>query len=378
MKTLGGVPILFLNIYDELKSVVNFGFIIYKNSEIYELLTYRNIDHILFLDNNLFFNSIKKIENNDIIVITTISVDIIKIFPKNPYLIFWVVFPETIIEIFKISFIKNYYLARKFIYILNKYNAIYVMDDNCNKHINNYYKCTPPYLPIPVKIIENKYLLKNHSNILTTNFSYIGRAQVWKIRPLIKLLIDLDKILLYNTFFYIYTDDAFSFKKALKDLTIEHIKLCFIEKFHIDKIIDHMLDNNVNLNFAMGTSALDTAKVGIPTILIDATYSKLPDNYKYLWLFDTQNYNLGSIIDSNFSNFAERAKHINMIMYDLITDNINISNKCYNYIFNHHNIIDISKSFINYSGISNLKYDNILFAIFVKFIRVTWKKIFHD
>ena len=48
----------------------------------------------------------------------------------------------------------------------------------------------------------------------------------------------------------------------------------------------------------MGTSALEGAKLGIPTVLLDYSYSEVPDGYQYRWLYQRDG-----------STLAERAQN---------------------------------------------------------------------
>ena len=68
----------------------------------------------------------------------------------------------------------------------------------------------------------------------------------------------------------------------------------FAVEFHGNlkyKNLINLLNNSVDLSFAMGTSALDSAKIGIPTVLVDYSFKKIK-NYKFRWIFDTQNFDL--------------------------------------------------------------------------------------
>jgi hypothetical protein len=56
------------------------------------------------------------------------------------------------------------------------------------------------------------------------------------------------------------------------------------------------LEANVDVLFAMGSSALDGASRGIPTFLLDYSYRPIKGNYRFRLLDETEGYNLGSLI----------------------------------------------------------------------------------
>lgn len=56
------------------------------------------------------------------------------------------------------------------------------------------------------------------------------------------------------------------------------------------------LVEHADVVFAMGTSALEGARLGIPTILVDFSYGKVPADYRYRWLRQTEGFVLGRAI----------------------------------------------------------------------------------
>lgn len=100
--------------------------------------------------------------------------------------------------------------------------------------------------------------------------------------------------------------------------------------------INDFLLNNADLHFAMGTAALDAAKIGIPTILVDYATKEFPDNYKYKWLFETKGFSLGRNLD-------KMPQDDGIIMDELLTITAankeklaQLSNTSYEYVVNNH------------------------------------------
>ena len=53
-----------------------------------------------------------------------------------------------------------------------------------------------------------------------------------------------------------------------------------------------------DLIFAMGTSALDAARVGMPVVRLDYSYKLIGSNYRYKFLHQVEGYSLGDRIES--------------------------------------------------------------------------------
>lgn len=53
----------------------------------------------------------------------------------------------------------------------------------------------------------------------------------------------------------------------------------------------------IDLLTAMGTSALEGARLGVPTVLLDFSYGAVPASYRFGWLHESDRYTLGRVID---------------------------------------------------------------------------------
>ena len=65
----------------------------------------------------------------------------------------------------------------------------------------------------------------------------------------------------------------------------------------VGKALDAYLIAHVDLLAAMGTSALEGAKIGLPTILLDFSYGPVPASYRFAWLYESDRYTLGRVVD---------------------------------------------------------------------------------
>jgi hypothetical protein len=116
---------------------------------------------------------------------------------------------------------------------------------------------------------------------------------------------------------------------------------------------------NYDLCFAMGTSVLESAKLNIPSILVDASYIELPTDYKYRWIFESKDYILGYLLpNEKINNNSLLMSNILYLIKD-VDKKSTIGNKCYEYVKEHHSLDAISKRLIDYIGQSTLTVDDV-------------------
>lgn len=195
-------------------------------------------------------------------------------------------------------------LGKKLVISLLAKKSIFFMDDtgvfNLKQHFSLPVK-EPAFLPIPVTVPKENIYLKRH--ILSENtlhLTYIGRSVNWKMMPLKNVLADCAKSAVQkNIHLSIVVDDLSAFTKFINIDDYGHASNLSIS------VIENMLPSDINefllsssdLHFAMGTAALDAAKLGVPTILVDYSTADFPEGYKYKWLFETTGYSLGRNLD---------------------------------------------------------------------------------
>jgi len=109
----------------------------------------------------------------------------------------------------------------------------------------------------------------------------------------------------------------------------------------------------------MGYSCLESARLGIPTIIVDPS-SDLSENNRYKWLFDTNNYNLGNLgkgekPDNQFSFIEE-------LLNKIIADKnflSQVSLLCYKYVRENHSPKIILEKFLTIIKKNNVSLQDI-------------------
>lgn len=273
---------------------------------------------------------------------------------NNPKIIFYAI-NITSLPVANLFFGKlNFkWLTRKLIRRTAKQGGLLFMDefakDENEKQLEVLIKA-PEYLPLPVVVPDDNIWLKNRSKTENLAFTYVGRAVDWKIFPVRKLLKDIQEVELVqeNLTFYIVTDNQEDFKKGLADIETENVTIIYKENLLQEELNTFLLEKSL-LHFAMGTSALDGAKLGIPTVLLDFSYEDFPDNYKYNFLFMAEKFSVGgrAIKGKSYTGYSIQ-ELIKQIQNTAEVENI--SRKCYEHVKENHALPLIVDCLVSYSS----------------------------
>lgn len=187
-----------------------------------------------------------------------------------------------------------------------------------------------PLLPLYFRETNRNFFVgSDESNSI--NLVWLGRLEIgFKSIPLIKLIEDLKRIDFdMNINFTIIGSGNGEDLIIETTKEIDGINFVFKGTMEGNELRNCLLQNDIA--FAMGTSALHTASLGIPTVLLDCSFTAMPDDYLYRWVFETKDYSLGYIVDSNPYSIPQENKHNlhNMISRD---DLVECSRLCKKYV----------------------------------------------
>jgi len=96
--------------------------------------------------------------------------------------------------------------------------------------------------------------------------------------------------------------------------------------------------------FAMGTSALEGAKLGVPTVLLDIAYGRVPDGYVFRWLFDSEEFSLGAVMSDR--PLEPGNDSLKAMIDDLCRDRPQLSAKTHAYCLAHHALAGVADRFM--------------------------------
>ena len=121
--------------------------------------------------------------------------------------------------------------------------------------------------------------------------------------------------------------------------------------------LEKFLINEISLVFAMGTSALEAAKLKIPAVLLDLSYEKIEGDYIFKSLYDSEGFNLAEVITVN--NFKKNNDSLQIILKKLRENYYTESEKHFSYYKENHSIDKVGKIFLKYVKGCNVTYHKL-------------------
>lgn len=251
----------------------------------------------------------------------------------------------------------------KFINHLSKTNALFFMDNTnlktTQKYLDIFIK-SPTILPIPLKKKSTKFQYKPNELNKKIKIAWIGRVVDFKFFILKKALSDIDKIVRKDKDIKIEFTiigegekrlDLINYIKKLKNISIR-----LIDYINPDDIESFLLEE-IDLLMAMGTSALEGARIGIPTILLDMAYNEIDEGYNYQWISKRDGFTLGDVI--NQEHYTSEKNPLRSRLNELIEDSKYLSTQARDYYNENHSIESVSKKFIRLIFESNCTWKSL-------------------
>lgn len=193
----------------------------------------------------------------------------------------------------------------RLINLLLKQGSLVFMDSTNRQTTEQYLAlqiAAPIYLPIPTSPSEamTKAAIDSRDfRVSGVRAGWVGRLVDFKYHVLKRALIELD-LLQPNCGvpISVVVVGSGDFDDRLKhdSESLEHISVEFVDHISPGELDRYLIDH-VDLLLAMGTCALDGAKVGIPTLLLDCSYKDVPASYLFQWLHERKGYTLGDLIE---------------------------------------------------------------------------------
>lgn len=303
---------------------------------------------------------------------------------KSNKIIFWTLYQANFIQtIFPIDALKNYqYENPKFfkffsktvfknhtnrlvstINLMHRKKALFFMSHDTFDFTSRLLDLNfniPLLAPVCLNDIESD---TKNSEIIndTINILWIGRLDDFKIHILnyfIKSLNSSKFLKSYNFNFKIIGDGKHMFslpKNKNHNFEIKHYK-----KIDHDELQEFIIESD--LFAGMGTSVLEAARYGVPSLCLDIYYKKINFPYSFNWIFQKKKYDLGALIQSR--KYINNTNELDIRLSELINNKENISNKTKLYFKNNHSLDNYISTFekeINSSSFYYTDFDNKVF-----------------
>lgn len=257
-----------------------------------------------------------------------------------------------------------------FLKLLVEKNAIAFMDQANKRNSEFFYfpLVNPEYLPIPAVLPVSIPVTRTGLAIDDViRITWVGRIVDFKYYILAYTLKHLDKLndhIDCKVVVTIIGGGEYNSRLKRDAERLNNIDVTFLE--HINPAeLDQFIQDSTDVMFAMGTSALEAAKLGIPTVLLDVAYGEVKGDYQYRFLYERDGSTLGDVINLKRLNKEFRTTSIeyNSSLLDLLhrlrDEYKDISNETKRYFLYNHDIEKVSRDFLNKANQSQCTYKDL-------------------
>ena len=223
------------------------------------------------------------------------------------------------------------------------------------------------FIPVPAEPSKIKPLLTDKSELGNPiRFGWIGRLCDFKSYILVYAIKKLDEIAPFfqerKMEFHIVGDGPF--ESYIRDKVKECNNISIVYHGSIaHQEIDEFISNQLDILMAMGTSALEGAKLGKPTFILDPVLEEVKKDYFFRMLYSTTEYDLGHFIDER--DYIPENTSLHDLLKDIFKNYSMHSNKSYSYFFENHNLENVKEKFLKKISESRLEY-SMLSPLFFK------------
>ncbi len=287
-------------------------------------------------------------------------------------------------KLFWATILKNEYLkSKRFLKLLVKKNGVAFLDSNIVCNLEKGLKLnlpSPNYIPLFSQDVGvNEYENTNRKNTKLIKLGWVGRLSDFKISILNKVIEDASNFAYkkrHKIEFVVVGSGEYEVS-LIDECPSEFFSLIKVPYVKPDELNTFMID--LDMLFAMGTSALEGAKLGIPTIRLDYSYSKIPEDYLYKFFYEIKGHSLGDRLKG--SCFQNGNHTFDSVMSELLNNRIRLSKMCYQWYSDNHSITNSAFLFLsylekNYLVWKDLKDNKLLFSFAYDMMKKIRKLVF--
>jgi hypothetical protein len=211
---------------------------------------------------------------------------------------------EAIAKLFFSTVLRGYASKmRRFVDLLIGSDALVLMDQANLEVTQNFLGAQirkPAFVPVAIESNTHAPLQGTQERDFGKGLrvTWLGRITDFKYYPLVRCLEDLNALqpvldLPVSVICIGEGDYDQALSESLKSLP--NLSVHIVSHIEPDELPRFLL-SNTDLLLGMGTSALEAARLGIPTLLLDASYGPLPPTYKYKFLYEQEGFTLASVM----------------------------------------------------------------------------------
>lgn len=376
---VSGVPVLFSNLADYFSKNYQFKIAIIDFEDGYMSNSLRENNKI---EKIIFETSKPLLIDVDIVIMQSILPFGMRPeihFSTNTRIMFWNLYPDNLTPtLFPFAIVRKYYpniyrnilsifwnkklkLMKEFVKNAIQLNSLLFMDSS-NLNTTNFFLSTDinnvSFLPIACSNgVKRKEVL--NKDFTELNFSWIGRICDFKINILNYLILKLSeaaKKLKLKVNLHVIGDGPLMHKLNSNNYLHKFFNVILLGALDMSKM-NLYLNSKIDINASMGTSVLESAKFGIPSIVLDISFKPINFKYKFRWLHDTKDYDLAHLIKK--SDDMSKSYEIREIILEFINNRKKLSERSYNYYLSNHSLVSVSDKLKNQIEKSKLTINDI-------------------
>jgi hypothetical protein len=216
----------------------------------------------------------------------------------------------------------------------------------------------PVFIPVSCEIPSFKQKAPpNLSSDRGWSFGWLGRIEDFKTPILVHTVQELSSYAARTQ-----TKIVFHVIGNGQDMQQVEILRSRVEHQHFELILagvvtgsdlDAYLLERIDLLTAMGTSALEGAKLGVPTVLLDAYFDTVPDGYPFRWLSDSDSFGLGSFVVTDVEKGNDSLEKIVTSLADKYEE---LSDNSYQYCLANHSIQSSAEKLMDALQAASFRY----------------------
>lgn len=241
-----------------------------------------------------------------------------------------------------------WFSLKRFLRRLIEKKSIVFMDVGTVRNTSAYLReeiVEPTFVPIPAPVVRVGATLNKDNRDRTFRIGWVGRIADFKysilsytinrlneIAPQIDRPLSID-IVGSGDFLAPLLEDM----TKMKNLTV---------RYHGEKSLDDVIkfiNSDIDILLAMGTSALEGASYGVPTILLDFSYGDVPSGYNFRWLHERVGYSLGELIGKEYVSSGDDGLKRRII--EVITEKDRLVAEAQDYVHRNHSIERVADRF---------------------------------